>query len=126
MPRTNAAEAACTGASLHPDCEDAITKRHAADRKPCRDRSGFDFASVRISYLPDAGNRCLPRRHGADTTDWFPSINVIGKFSGTPGYGVTAPVTGAGEVTPSPSRKIVTTRAGRGRVRTACFPNHPR
>src|SRR5580658_6307200 len=53
-----------------------------------------------------------PGAANADATDWFPSSRVIGRFRGVPGFGVIAPVTGAGEVTPSPFRKIVTTEPG--------------
>ncbi len=37
---------------------------------------------------------------------------VIGRFSGEPGAALMAPVTGAGVVSPTPSRKILTTDPG--------------
>src|ERR1019366_10569680 len=46
----------------------------------------------------------------ADTTvAASPPPNVIGRFKGMPGLGLTEPVTGAGTVTPRPARKILTT-----------------
>ena len=42
-----------------------------------------------------------------------PPPNVIGRFKGVPGFGLTDPVTGAGTVTPRPSRKILTTEPTR-------------
>src|ERR1039457_7440213 len=52
----------------------------------------------------------------ADTTvAASPPPNVIGRFKGMPGLGLTEPVTGAGTVTPRPARKILTTEpAGAG------------
>src|SRR5580658_6404452 len=68
------------------------------------------FADMRISTCQTP--EIEPGAEEADTSDWFPSNNVIGRFRGTPGLGVIAPVMGTGEVTPSPFRKIVTTEPG--------------
>src|ERR1035438_9918184 len=66
------------------------------------------FAGMRTStcHTPEID----PGNATAETTVAArPPPNVIGRFKGMPGFGLTEPVTGAGTVTPRPARKILTT-----------------